>query len=50
MLAQTGLEKGRITLDALHFNPTTTQQSHQAGGLFIIQLRLSGISQDTPYI
>lgn len=23
----------------LHFNPTTTQQSHQAGGLFIIQLK-----------
>lgn len=39
MLAETGLEKGKITLDALHFNPTTTQQSHQAGGLFIIQLK-----------
>lgn len=39
MLAATGLEKGKITLDALHFNPTTTQQSHQAGGLFIIQLK-----------
>ncbi len=39
MLAETGLEKGKISLDALHFNPTTTQQSHQAGGLFIIQLK-----------
>ncbi len=39
MLAETSLEKGKITLDALHFNPTTTQQSHQAGGLFIIQLK-----------
>ena len=39
MLAETGLQKGKITLDALHVNPTTTQQSHQAGGLFIIQLK-----------
>jgi predicted transposase YbfD/YdcC len=39
MLTETGLEKGKITLDALHFNPTTTQQCHQAGGLFIIQLK-----------
>lgn len=41
MLAETSLEKGRITLDALHCNPTTTQQSHQAGCLFIIQLKVN---------
>ena len=39
MLAETGLEKGKVTLDALHFNPTTTQQFNQAGGLFVIQLK-----------
>ncbi len=39
MLAETGLEKGDITLDALHFNPKTTKQSHQAGGRFVIQLK-----------
>ncbi|MEW5956276.1 MAG: ISAs1 family transposase [Chloroflexota bacterium] len=39
MLAATGLEKGKNTLDALHFNPTTTGQINQAGGQFIIQLK-----------
>lgn len=39
MLAETGLEKGNNTLDALHFNPTTTGQINQAGGQFIIQLK-----------
>lgn len=39
MLAETGLEKRKVTLDALHFNPTTTRQIHQAGGVFIIQLK-----------
>jgi len=39
MLAETGLEKGKITLDALHFNPTTTKQSNQTGGVFVIQLK-----------
>jgi predicted transposase YbfD/YdcC len=39
MLAETGLEKGKNTLDALHFNPTTTGQINQAGGQFIIQLK-----------
>jgi len=39
MLAETGLEKGKATLDALHFNPITTRQFNQAGGLFIIQLK-----------
>jgi predicted transposase YbfD/YdcC len=39
LLAQTGLEKGHSTLDALHFNPTTTRQINQAGGHFVIQLK-----------
>jgi predicted transposase YbfD/YdcC len=39
MLAETGLEKGKNTLDALHFNPTTTGQINQAGGQFVIQLK-----------
>ncbi len=39
MLAATGLDKGKNTLDALHFNPTTTGQINQAGGQFVIQLK-----------
>ncbi len=39
MLAATGLEKARITLDALHFNPTTTGQINLADGWFTIQLK-----------
>ena len=39
MLAKTGLEKGKITLDALHINPKTTKQINQANGLFAIQLK-----------
>jgi predicted transposase YbfD/YdcC len=39
MLAETGLETGNNTLDALHFNPTTTGQINQAGGQFVIQLK-----------
>jgi len=39
MLAQTGLEKGKTTMDALHFNPKTTGQIHQARGQYVIQLK-----------
>jgi predicted transposase YbfD/YdcC len=39
MLAATGLEKNKNTLDALHFNPQTTGQINQAGGWFVIQLK-----------
>jgi predicted transposase YbfD/YdcC len=39
LLATTGLDKGKITLDALHFNPTTTGQINQASGQFVIQLK-----------
>jgi predicted transposase YbfD/YdcC len=39
LLAETGLEKGKNTLDALHFNPKTIGQINQAGGQAIIQLK-----------
>lgn len=39
LLAETGLERAKITLDALHLNPTTTAQIHQKGGYFIIQAK-----------
>ena len=39
MLAETGLEKGKTTLDALHFNPKTTGQINQARGQYVIQLK-----------
>ena len=32
LLKDSGLEKQKVTLDAHHFNPTTTAQIHQAGG------------------
>ncbi len=39
LLAETGLEKGKNTLDALHFNPKTIGQINQAGGQVIVQLK-----------
>lgn len=39
LLRESGLEKGKLTLDALHLNPLTTQQIHQAGGGYIIQAK-----------
>ena len=39
MLAETGLEKSKITLDALHLNPLTTQQINGSDGTFAIQLK-----------
>ena len=39
MLAETGLEKGKITLDALHINPKTTKQVNKAQGLYTIQIK-----------
>lgn len=38
-LDETGLEKANITLDALHMNPKTTAQIHQAGGHYLIQVK-----------
>jgi predicted transposase YbfD/YdcC len=39
LLRETGLEKGKVTLDALHCNPTTTAQIHQAGGTYLTQVK-----------
>ncbi len=39
LLRETGLEKGKVTLDALHMNPTTTAQINLAGGIYIIQVK-----------
>jgi predicted transposase YbfD/YdcC len=39
LLQESGLEKMKVTLDALHLNPHTTQQIHQAGGCYIIQAK-----------
>lgn len=39
LLRETGLEKGKITLDALHMNPTTTAQINLAGGTYVIQVK-----------
>lgn len=39
LLAQTGLDQGHTTLDALHFNPTTTGQISRARGKFVIQAK-----------
>jgi len=39
LLRETGLEKGKITLDALHMNPTTTAQINLAGGIYVIQVK-----------
>lgn len=39
LLWETGLERAKITLDALHLNPTTTAQINLAGGAYIIQVK-----------
>jgi predicted transposase YbfD/YdcC len=39
MIKKTGLEKRNLTLDALHCNPITTAQIHQAGGSYLIQVK-----------
>ena len=39
LLCHSGLEKTKVTLDALHLNPRTTKQIHQAGGSYIIQAK-----------
>jgi predicted transposase YbfD/YdcC len=39
LLRETGLDEGKVTLDALHFNPKTTRQIDQAGGVYVIQVK-----------
>jgi len=39
LLKASGLENQKVSLDAHHFNPTTTAQIHQAGGLYLTQAK-----------
>jgi hypothetical protein len=39
LLQDSGLEKQKVSLDAHHFNPTTTAQIHQAGGVYLTQVK-----------
>lgn len=39
LLKETGLESKKISLDALHCNPETTAQIHQADGIYLIQVK-----------
>jgi predicted transposase YbfD/YdcC len=39
LLRETDLDEGKVTLDALHFNPKTTRQIHLAGGVYVIQVK-----------
>lgn len=38
-LKDSGLEQQKVTLDAHHFNPATTAQIHQAGGVYLTQAK-----------
>jgi len=38
-LKETGLEKGKVTADALHCNPGTTSQINFAGGTYVTQVK-----------
>jgi predicted transposase YbfD/YdcC len=39
LLKETGLEQHKVSLDAHHCNPKTTAQIHQAGGIYLTQLK-----------
>ncbi|MDM8564842.1 ISAs1 family transposase [Candidatus Halobeggiatoa sp. HSG11] len=39
LLKKSGLERGKVTLDAHHCNPKTTAQIHRAGGHYLIQVK-----------
>jgi predicted transposase YbfD/YdcC len=39
LLKDSGLDQQKVSLDAHHFNPTTTAQIHQAGGLYLTQVK-----------
>ncbi|MCP4489623.1 MAG: ISAs1 family transposase [Gammaproteobacteria bacterium] len=39
LLKSSGLERQKVTLDAHHLNPLTTSRIHQAGGLYLIQVK-----------
>jgi predicted transposase YbfD/YdcC len=39
MINESGLEKGNLTLDALHCNPETTEQINKSKGTYLIQVK-----------
>ena len=39
LLKDSGLETQKVSLDAHHFNPITTAQIHQAGGVYLTQVK-----------
>jgi len=39
MIKDTGLDNGNLSLDALHCNPTTTEQINKAEGSYLIQVK-----------
>lgn len=39
LLKTTGLEEQKVSLDAHHCNPETTSQIHQAGGIYLTQVK-----------
>ena len=39
LLKDSGLEGQKVSLDAHHFNPTTVTQVHQAGGIYLTQVK-----------
>ena len=39
LLRETGLDGRKVSLDAHHCNPQTTAQIHQAGGVYLIQVK-----------
>ena len=39
LLKETGLETQKVSLDAHHCNPETTSQIHQAGGVYLTQVK-----------
>ena len=39
LLKDSGLEKRKVSMDAHHFNPATTAQIHQAGGIYLTQAK-----------
>ena len=39
LLEESGLEKQKVTLDAHHCNPKTTEQINKAGGIFLTQVK-----------
>ncbi|MCX7206440.1 MAG: ISAs1 family transposase [Proteobacteria bacterium] len=39
LLAKTGLDSQKISLDAHHCNPETTRQIHQATGIYLVQVK-----------